>query len=74
MVPFFIIYGFFVLTDIPLLVRTAFTNIQELLGPQQTNYVDENHENRTPDGNHESRPPSYRSDGSGAPLVNNWIE
>ena len=36
MVPFFIIYGFFVLTDIPLLVTTVYKNIQELLGFQQT--------------------------------------
>ncbi len=35
MVPFFIIYGFFVLTDVPLLVTTVFANIQELLGFQQ---------------------------------------
>ncbi len=74
MVPFFIIYGFFILTDIPLLVRTAFTNMQELLGPQQTNYVDDTHENRPPDENHESRPPSYRSNRSDVPLVNNWVE
>ncbi len=34
MVPFFIIYGYFVLTDIPMLITTAFTNIREVLGLQ----------------------------------------
>ena len=36
MVPFFIIYGYFVLTDIPMLATTAFTNMREVLGVQPT--------------------------------------